>query len=88
MPDVVAPEDVKAAGELRSLLAALREVEDLVRLGAYVGGSDPRADRALALREKIEAFLCQDRSERTSSGDARARLRALLAEKERTHART
>jgi flagellum-specific ATP synthase len=88
MPDVVSPDDMKAAGELRSLLAALRDVEDLVRLGAYVSGSDPRADRALALREKIEAFLRQDRNERTPSAEARARLRALMSEKERAHARS
>jgi flagellum-specific ATP synthase len=59
-----------------------------VRLGAYVRGSDPRADRALALRDATEAFLCQARTERTTSGEARDRLRALLAEKERGHART
>jgi flagellum-specific ATP synthase len=87
MPEVVSPEDVQAASEFRGLLSALREVEDLVRLGAYVGGSDPRADRALALREKIETFLRQDRTERTDATAARTELARLLKGKERTHAR-
>jgi flagellum-specific ATP synthase len=88
MPDVVPPGDVAAAGELRGLLAALRDVEDLVRLGAYVAGSDPRADRALGIRGEIEGFLRQEREDRTEAAEARARLRALVAGKERRHART
>jgi flagellum-specific ATP synthase len=87
MSDVVSPEDIKAATELRSLLASLRDVEDLVRLGAYVSGSDARADRALKLRDQIESFLCQGREERVDAAEARRQLKALLAEKERGRAR-
>ena len=76
-----------AAAELRALAASLRDVEDLVRLGAYARGSDPRADRALELRGAIEAFLRQDREERAEPAEARRRLKELVMEKERDGAR-
>ena len=81
MPEVVSREDMEAANDLRSLLAALRDVEDLVRLGAYVQGSDPRADRALRLRDRLEAFLRQDRDEKTDAASARTELKKILKEK-------
>ncbi|HQJ55397.1 MAG TPA: FliI/YscN family ATPase, partial [Planctomycetota bacterium] len=87
MPDVASPEDLRAAAELRALAASLRDVEDLVRLGAYARGSDPRADRALELRGAIEAFLRQDREERAEPAEARRRLKELVMEKERDGAR-
>ena len=43
------PEQKAAAVELRRLLAAEREVKDLVEIGAYVPGTNPDADRALGL---------------------------------------
>ena len=87
MPDVASPEDLRAAAELRALAASLRDVEDLVRLGAYARGSDPRADRALELRGAIEAFLRQDREERAAPAEARRRPTELVTEKERDGAR-
>lgn len=44
---------------LRRLLAAHRDVRELVEIGAYVGGSDPDADMALALMPRINEFLRQ-----------------------------
>src|SRR5690606_14490369 len=56
----VAPEaDRRAAGHLRELLAAHREAADLIQVGAYVAGSDPRIDLACAAAPQIEAFLRQ-----------------------------
>jgi len=83
MPDVLSKEEIETAEQVRSLIAALRDVEDLVRLGAYVRGSDPRADRALALRQKLEEFFRQDRSERADGREAREVLRSLVEEKKR-----
>ena len=40
-------------------MAAVRDSEDLVSVGAYVAGSNPRIDEALAKRGQIEAFLKQ-----------------------------
>lgn len=47
------------AQHLRRLLAAWRDVRDLVEVGAYAGGTDADADAAIALRSDIDAFLRQ-----------------------------
>ncbi|CAM3441050.1 FliI/YscN family ATPase [Nocardioides dubius] len=44
---------------LRRMLAAHRDVRELVEIGAYVSGADRDADRALARLDAIETFLCQ-----------------------------
>ena len=46
MPAVTSGDHRAAAGVLRALLAAYREAEDLINIGAYVAGSNPRIDRA------------------------------------------
>jgi FliI/YscN family ATPase len=59
MPDVTRVEHRLKAGQVREWLSAIRETEDLVSVGAYVAGSNPRVDEALARRERIAAFLRQ-----------------------------
>ncbi len=79
MPDVVSEEHLKAAQTLRALLAVLRENEDLVRLGAYRRGSDPLLDKALELRDELNAFLQQDRDEKAEFEATMERLKQLAA---------
>jgi flagellum-specific ATP synthase len=58
--DQVVPADIRMAGqELRRLMAALREKEDLISIGAYQTGTDPVVDTALSKRGEIAAFLQQ-----------------------------
>ena len=45
--------------ELRRLMAAYRDVRELVEIGAYVSGTNPDADRARELWPAINAFLRQ-----------------------------
>lgn len=54
------PAHLRAAGLLREALAVYEEAKDLVNIGAYVSGSNPRIDAALALLPHIRAFLRQD----------------------------
>ncbi|NSW76558.1 MAG: EscN/YscN/HrcN family type III secretion system ATPase, partial [Candidatus Atribacteria bacterium] len=44
---------------LREVLAVYREAEDLVNVGAYERGSNPRIDYALSMIDKVKAFLRQ-----------------------------
>jgi len=68
--EVVSPQ-VRAAGQaMRQLLAAYREKEDLIAIGAYQRGTDPLVDAAIVLRPAIERFLRQAVDERTSAADA------------------
>ncbi len=50
----------QSAVRLRRLLAAHRDVKELVEIGAYAPGSDTDADAALALMPRINDFLRQD----------------------------
>ncbi|MBM3326357.1 MAG: flagellar protein export ATPase FliI [Calditrichaeota bacterium] len=59
MPDVTSREHQQAAAKLKRLLAAYREAEDLINIGAYESGSNPDVDEALQLMPDIKAFLGQ-----------------------------
>ena len=64
-PAITTPEQRAAATELRRLMAAHREAKDLIEIGAYVAGTNPLVDRALALREVTDLFLRQDMDDTT-----------------------
>ena len=64
-PAVTTPEQQQLARRARRLLAARRDVKELVEIGAYVTGSNPLADEALARWSSLEAFLQQGMAERS-----------------------
>lgn len=66
------------ARTLRRLLAAHREVRELVEIGAYVPGADHDADRALALLPRIDAFLQQDMDDASGVAGTWAQLAELV----------
>jgi flagellum-specific ATP synthase len=70
MPDVAPPSHLSGASAVRDVLATYREAEDLVNIGAYVAGSNPRVDHALARIEQVRLFLRQGIYERTTFDDA------------------
>jgi len=63
MPAVTSRAHRDAAGRLRSLLAAYREAQDLISIGAYVAGTNPAVDAARAAIESIRCFLRQQADE-------------------------
>ena len=50
---------------MRELLATYERQRDLILLGAYQPGSDPRTDEAIATIDGINAFLRQATDENT-----------------------
>jgi flagellum-specific ATP synthase len=78
-PAVTTPAQRAAANELRRVMAAGRDIRELVEIGAYVPGTNPDADRSRVLEPHINAFLRQDMTERTSAHDAWVGLAHLLA---------
>jgi FliI/YscN family ATPase len=70
MPDVTRVEHRLKAGQVRDWMSAIKETEDLVSVGAYVAGSNPRVDDALAKRDRIESFLKQSSDEACSLDDS------------------
>ncbi len=80
MPDIAAPEHQRYAAKLRRLLAAFKQAEDLVNIGAYVPGSNPLVDEALAKYGAIAEFLQQDHGEFGGFAESLARLQYLAGE--------
>jgi len=75
--EITGPELRRAAGVLRERLAVYREKEDLIAIGAYAGGTDPRVDDAIAAMPAIEGFLRQSVDEGVPAEEADAALLAL-----------
>jgi flagellum-specific ATP synthase len=59
MPEVTAPRHREAARTLRELLAAYRDHEDLISIGAYRRGSNAAVDLAIEMRDQIGGYLRQ-----------------------------
>src|SRR5690606_26214225 len=76
---VIDQEHRRAANRVQQLLAAYREKEDLIAVGAYQPGSDREVDVAIAAREESLSFLQQRPDEGTSFGECRDRLVSLAA---------
>ncbi|GEN58899.1 flagellar protein export ATPase FliI [Acetobacter nitrogenifigens] len=64
----------------RSLMSVHADMADMIRLGAYRPGSDPRVDEAIALVPGIETVLAQDRRERSTLSASFDALRDVLRE--------
>ncbi|MCL4842684.1 MAG: FliI/YscN family ATPase [Bryobacteraceae bacterium] len=70
-------DQVASASKVRALLAELEASEDLVRIGAYAAGANPKLDVALRLREQVESFLRQGAHEHTPFSDTIDRLQSI-----------
>jgi flagellum-specific ATP synthase len=68
--EILPPEVQDAGRELRRLMAARHDKEDLIAIGAYQQGSDPLVDAALARWPAIEDYLRQPHDESASLDEA------------------
>jgi flagellum-specific ATP synthase len=74
MPDLASDQHSQAAQAIRELMAAYREHEDLISIGAYRKGANPQVDVAIELLEDINKYLRQKIDERTTVELARQQL--------------
>jgi flagellum-specific ATP synthase len=79
MPDVTEGAHRAQAGQVRQWLSMIRDSEDLVSVGAYVAGANPRLDLALSRRDALSTLLCQPADTITSYADALEALGAVTA---------
>jgi flagellum-specific ATP synthase len=77
MPEVTTAEHRQAAQLMRELLAAYRDHEDLISIGAYRRGSNRIVDLAIDLQAEMNAFLRQRVDERSSVEQSREMLMQL-----------
>jgi flagellum-specific ATP synthase len=65
MDDIIDSEHRRYANKLKQTLAIYRKAEDLINIGAYVAGSNPKIDYAIEMIEKINCYLRQEVDETT-----------------------
>jgi flagellum-specific ATP synthase len=63
MPDIIDVNHLQMARELRRLYSLYQQNRDLISVGAYQPGSDPRIDKAIEKNPAILDFLQQDMDE-------------------------
>ncbi len=77
MSALIGPQHERAARRFRDLAATYMRNRDLIAVGAYRKGSDPHLDEAVAMHERLEAYLAQGREEAIGFEQARDELLAL-----------
>ncbi len=63
MSAIASPEHKSAAGKMRAMLSLYRENKDLIDVGMYQPGSNPKLDIAIEMMPQINAFLQQRTSD-------------------------
>jgi flagellum-specific ATP synthase len=79
MPQCNTEEENAIISAARAHISTYEDMAELIRLGAYRRGSDPKVDEAIRFYPAIEAFLTQRKDERTDFAAGYAGLAELLA---------
>jgi flagellum-specific ATP synthase len=77
-PLITNAEQQKLIRRFRQLNAAYAQNRDLITIGAYAKGSDPRVDEAIQHWPAMQKFLSQDGNESIALAESVAALRALF----------
>lgn len=78
MPQIADEEQQRLISQFRQIYSIYQEHRDLIAVGAYQGGSDPRVDDAMARWPKIIEFLRQQQDQKVSTSKSVTALQALL----------
>jgi len=79
MTDVMDKEHMARAREFLEIMAVYRKSEDLINIGAYARGSNPKIDKAIAMIDGLDGYLCQQVEEKTSLTNSAKDLAALIS---------
>jgi flagellum-specific ATP synthase len=82
MHEVVPAPQLALARRLRQSSALYEHNRDLIAIGAYQRGADPRIDAAINRWPQIETYLRQDMNERVTFNESVAQLNAVMHESE------
>jgi flagellum-specific ATP synthase len=80
MHDIVPRSQSDAARRLKQMLSTWQQNRDLLAIGAYQRGADPRVDAAIELWPRVQQFLMQDMGDSVSYADSVAQLVALAGD--------
>jgi len=77
--DIASPEQLESLRKLREAMATYQQAEDLIQLGAYVSGTNPKLDSVIRTRPDLLRFLQQDARAESSWDETLAGLRQLAS---------
>jgi flagellum-specific ATP synthase len=83
MQDIVTDEHLATVRKAREILAAYKEAEDLINIGAYVKGSNPKIDRAILKIDLIREFLIQPLTTGSTFSESVAALKRIVNTEEK-----
>lgn len=75
--EITNEQQIKNVSRIMELLSVYRESEDLINIGAYSPGSNPRIDEAIVNKDIIDAYLRQEWGAKSSFDNARDDLQTL-----------
>lgn len=78
MTDIVPVECRRTAGRIRDIMSIYEKNADLVSIGAYKSGTNPKLDYALSKIDAIDSFLKQDIDEAFSYEEAIQKMEQIL----------
>jgi len=76
--DISSEEEINLVGEVKQLVSIYREAEDLINIGAYVKGSNPKIDLAISKIDQINDFFKQGIYEITDHSKSIDRLKEIM----------
>ncbi len=78
MSSIAAKDHKVAASQLKTVLATYNEAEDLINIGAYKSGSNPKIDYSISKIDAVNEFLCQATDEKFTFEETVEQLKALF----------
>lgn len=79
MSDIVPEEQIKMAAEVRDIIATYRDTEDLITIGAYKPGQNPKVDRAVQKIDAVNGLLKQASKQKQTIAESWQAIKAVLA---------
>lgn len=79
MTAIVDPKHKELASQMRDILSLYAQNEDLISIGAYKNGTNPKLDYAIAKIQKINEFLKQDILDKTKYDETVRMMRNILS---------
>jgi flagellum-specific ATP synthase len=78
MKDIIDKEHLSVVQKALDVLATYKRYEDVITIGAYKDGTNPKLDYAIRKMEQIRPFLKQSIAEKVSFGEGLNQLRAIF----------
>lgn len=78
MNDVIDSKHKETANEIKRIMAVYKDAEDLINIGAYVRGSNPKIDYAIDKMDNILSFIQQRTEDKFAFNDVLEQLSKIL----------